>query len=248
AHTILEDSVMVVPDATKDQRFFDNPMVIGKMHVRFYAGAPLVSREGHNLGTLCIVDTMPREFSAEDCKSLKDLASMVSDELNVFVDDLTGLANRRGFNIAVDNALNNASYGTRDAALVMFDLDQFKNINDRYGHSAGDEALRSFAGLMTEVFRKSDVVCRLGGDEFCVLLANATESIARRRIELLRKTVREANRKSNWPYKLKFSAGVCSMTNRVGQMSINDIIENADRKLYMSKARKKAVATESRVN
>ena len=241
-HAILQDTVFLVPDATKDPRFADNPMVTGDMGIRFYAGAPLVSGEGHNLGTLCIVDTKTREFSEENKVSLQDLASMVSDELTAFVDELTGLANRRGFNVAVDNVLNNIDYNTKMASLILFDLDFFKEINDQFGHQAGDEALRTFARLMTEVFRKSDVVCRMGGDEFCVLLANASEGIARDRVQVLRKLVEEENARAVRPYKIEFSAGVCSTATDEGRVSINQIIAEADRLLYMNKASRKTLA------
>jgi PAS domain S-box-containing protein len=82
-HTILTDEVMVVPDATQDPRFAKNILVTGDLHVRFYAGAPLHTTEGHNLGALCLIDTQPRSFSAEDVAALQDLAALVVDELEL---------------------------------------------------------------------------------------------------------------------------------------------------------------------
>ena len=241
-HAILQDDVFVVPDASKDPRFHDNPLVMGDLGIRFYAGAPLISGEGHNLGTLCIIDTKDRAFDDDERDSLRDLGSMVSDELTAFVDELTGLANRRGFNVAVDNVINNIEYGTNLASLILFDLDFFKNINDEFGHQAGDEALQTFAGIMTEVFRKSDVVCRLGGDEFCVLLPNASEEIAAERVQILREKVDQENAKNLRPYNVEFSAGVCTTDSTDGRISISQIIDRADKLLYMNKADKKALA------
>jgi len=238
-HAILQKSVFEINNATQDKRFHDNPLVTGELHLRFYAGAPLVSPGGHNLGTLCLIDHEPRSLDSDQRESLMDLANMVSDEITAFVDELTGLANRRGFNIAVENVLHNVDYGTDMASLVLFDLDHFKEINDTHGHQAGDHALQKFAELMTEVFRKSDIVCRLGGDEFCVLLANASEKIARDRISILRERVERENQESGLPYQIEFSAGVCSTQTKQGRISINNIMSEADRLLYANKAQKR---------
>jgi signal transduction histidine kinase len=81
AHALLGDSVMVVPDAVSDARFADNPGVTGAPGIRFYAGAPLKSPTGFNIGTLCIIDAVPRDFTPEDRALLNDLAAMVNDEL-----------------------------------------------------------------------------------------------------------------------------------------------------------------------
>ncbi|MDH3228631.1 MAG: PAS domain S-box protein [Alphaproteobacteria bacterium] len=83
AHAIMEDQVMVVPDATKDARFRDNPLVRGEPNVRFYAGAPLRSWSGHNVGTLCVIDQNPRKPTPEQQEILADLAKVVVDEMEL---------------------------------------------------------------------------------------------------------------------------------------------------------------------
>ena len=82
-HTIDQKGVMVVEDAQEDERFVDNPLVTGKPHIRFYAGAPLVAENGYRLGTLCLLDDEPRSFSTKDQEMLSDLAGVVMDELNL---------------------------------------------------------------------------------------------------------------------------------------------------------------------
>jgi GAF domain-containing protein len=77
AHTILNDEILVVPDATKDARFYNNPLVLGEPYVRFYAGAPLISPSRHKLGTLCIIDHQPRQLSTVQLNSIKILAKQV---------------------------------------------------------------------------------------------------------------------------------------------------------------------------
>jgi GAF domain-containing protein len=80
-HAILSNDIMVVTDATKDQRFFDNPFVIGEPHVRFYIGAPLTLPSGQNVGTLCMIDTAPHDMDAVGLAILSSLRDLVVEEL-----------------------------------------------------------------------------------------------------------------------------------------------------------------------
>lgn len=82
AHTICEDDVMVVPDALSDERFSDNPLVTDDPAIRFYAGAPLRTPAGHNIGTLCVIDSQPRQLSDQQRLALIGLADLVMRELN----------------------------------------------------------------------------------------------------------------------------------------------------------------------
>jgi diguanylate cyclase (GGDEF)-like protein len=83
AHAIADDEVMIVPDTQDDERFASNPLVTADPNIRFYAGAPLKSPAGHNLGTLCIIDRVPRSLNKEQEQSLADLASLVVRELEL---------------------------------------------------------------------------------------------------------------------------------------------------------------------
>ncbi|MDJ0974371.1 MAG: GAF domain-containing protein [Planctomycetota bacterium] len=83
AHAILEVGPLVVRDATVDPRFADNPLVTQAPDIRFYAGAPLVTPEGHGLGTLCVIDREPRELDAQRLEALSALARLVVDQLEM---------------------------------------------------------------------------------------------------------------------------------------------------------------------
>ena len=103
-HAILGEKILVIEDATKDPRFSDNPLVVDDPHIRFYAGAPLRLTNGSALGTLCIIDHQPREFSDDQLKSLEDLARIAEQELmtteKTALEKLTMLPNRLGFNVS----------------------------------------------------------------------------------------------------------------------------------------------------
>ena len=178
-HTILSDALFLVDDARNDPRFADNPLVTGPPNIRFYAGCPIRGPRGHRIGTLCMLDPEPRGLSIDEQATLKDLAGLVEDELKMTsqatVDELTQIANRRGFNTVAGHMLSLCRRTKLDAELVFFDLDRFKEVNDTYGHEAGDQLLKHFAKLLIKCFRAADVVARLGGDEFVVLMTASSE-------------------------------------------------------------------------
>jgi PAS domain S-box-containing protein len=83
AYTILNNDILIVPDARVDKRFMDNPLTLSHPHIRFYAGVPLVTAEGYALGTLCIIDTIPRELNSDQITALKALANQVTHQLEL---------------------------------------------------------------------------------------------------------------------------------------------------------------------
>ncbi|MGY2896576.1 GAF domain-containing protein [Deinococcus sp. UYEF24] len=113
AHALASDDVLVIPDTTQDERFVDNPLVLYGPHIRFYAGAPLVTPEGLRLGTLCVLDTVPHaEFTAAEQEILQELASSVMSELEL----RTALADRRQ-----TEAVNAAILAASPDAIITLD-------------------------------------------------------------------------------------------------------------------------------
>ncbi len=195
AHAILRDEVMVVHDTLLDERFADNPYVAGPPFIRFYAGCPISALNGSRLGALCIVDYRPRQMSDDDLERLRDVAlwaqhEIVSGELSralrqahadlqarehqALHDPLTGLPNRALLYNCLQQAVSIGQRENQSFALLLMDLDRFKEVNDTFGHHKGDLLLRQVGLRLRNVLRDSDIPARMGGDEFAVVLPRAS--------------------------------------------------------------------------
>jgi diguanylate cyclase (GGDEF)-like protein len=234
-HAILNEHVFVVGDARRDPRFSDNPLVTGAPKIRFYAGCPIRGPGGHRVGTLCLIDTRPRSLNLEERDSLRDLAAMVEDELSLLarttIDELTQIANRRGFNNVAGHILELCRRTGTEAELVFFDLDEFKNINDDLGHPAGDTMLRHFAELLLSCFRSADVVARLGGDEFVVLMAGPQADFDEALLRLDRIVAEEP---CELRRRLRWSAGRARF-DPSRHRNVEHLLTDADQDMYRQK-------------
>lgn len=150
-------------------------------------------------------------------------------------DDLTGVYNRRHFVEVADNELERARRLGAPLSLVMLDLDHFKNVNDQHGHAAGDAALKAVGAMLSATTRADDLACRLGGEEFAVLLSGVSHALASERAEkwraLLAATVIPA---AGAALRLTASFGVATLQRRDG--SIDELMRVADTRLYRAKS------------
>lgn len=181
--------VLVVEDLQQDPRFAHNPLVTQPPYVRFYAGAPLVDPNGFALGTIAVVDTKPRSIDKHEEAVLQDLAVLVMTALEnrrrsilltqlALTDYLTGVANRAQFDRALETEMAHARRTGQQFSVLCMDLDGFKEINDRYGHLAGDEVLCDVTRRLREQLRTEDIVSRIGGDEFGIIIRSGSQESA----------------------------------------------------------------------
>ncbi|MGZ9897244.1 sensor domain-containing diguanylate cyclase [Shewanella gaetbuli] len=237
-HAIMQSEVLVIEDTFHDQRFADNPLVTQAPKIRFYAGYPLTMPNETRVGTLCIIDENPRKFSQDDIVALEDLGHLVEDELVAIqqstLDPLTCISNRRGFEMLSEQVLANSDRLGFNTSLLFFDLDYFKEINDEYGHAEGDKALQTFAGLLIDSFRDSDVIARFGGDEFIVLLSHEGQGDNCMVLNRFEHIVAKHNAQSNAPYNLAYSVGIA---NRAfdSELTLNEYLTNADEAMFAIK-------------
>ena len=151
-------------------------------------------------------------------------------------DELTGLLTRRNFLELADNYYSLAKRNNHVFSVVIMDLDHFKNINDTYGHLAGDEALRKIGDILNNSMRSSDFIGRFGGEEFICLLPETNADSALKYCDLLHNKINNAEIKydgKNIP--LTLSIGFTTYEPVHNKLQLNDLIKQADKALYGAK-------------
>jgi diguanylate cyclase (GGDEF)-like protein len=154
------------------------------------------------------------------------------------VDELTGLANRRGFLAVAEHQLRLTTRVREPVALLFLDVDDLKPVNDAYGHATGDEMLREMAEIMVSTFRDADLVARVGGDEFCVLLATREDPGAKIALGRLHEVTARRNLEPDRMYRIGFSVGLTEF-DPDNPASIDTLMDDADGLMYEEKRAKR---------
>jgi len=160
-------------------------------------------------------------------------ANQALEELAI-TDGLTGLYNHRHFHETWDRELRRAERDEKPVGLLLLDLDHFKDYNDRYGHTAGDEALRAVADGLRRSLRSSDIAFRYGGEELAAILPGCDRDAACRVAEGVRATLRRIPRSVERPRPVTVSIGVASFPG--DGTTTREILDRADAALYIAKA------------
>ncbi|MGB0496545.1 MAG: GGDEF domain-containing protein [Kangiellaceae bacterium] len=198
--------------------------------------------EGEKLGELLCTRKTP--FTIRETELLEQIISLLIYPLRnsllyhraiaqAHKDPLTQIFNRTAFDEALDKECHSYRRHKTEFALMMIDIDFFKNVNDKYGHIAGDKILQATAETIQKSIRRSDEVYRYGGEEFVVILSNTSEGGAQFIAERVRKEIKKLRVSFNRLIKVTASIGVCSTENT---KDVNLLLNNADKALYQSKA------------
>ena len=252
--------VMEVRDASVDPRFMDNPLVTGDPNIRFYAGHPLVDSQGYALGTVCVIDQVPRQLDDAQRVGLAALADVVSSLLEARRSSLAAaraLADREFAyrcleryrshleqRLAQDNLTGLLSRAETDRrsrvyaesgaitpfALAVVDVDLFKRVNDSHGHAAGDVALKQVGQVINSHVSADDIAGRYGGEEFLIVLGRGSREQMLDTLERVRASVEALS----LPFPLTVSIGVAFGSR--GQDTVEDMFKRADAALYRAKA------------
>jgi diguanylate cyclase (GGDEF)-like protein len=236
-HTITQAEPFIVNDALADPRFADNPLVTGEPFIRFYAGVPLRTPDGYNVGSLCVIDTVPRAISPRDMGLLEEFGRVVTDELELRQiasrDHLTGALSRRSWTERAKAEMARAHRYGRPLSLAMLDIDLFKKINDSYGHSAGDVVIKHIACLCMSMVRQSDLFGRFGGEEFVLMMPETGAIEARMVAERIRTTFGSAPTNLGEPVTCTISVGLTELA--APDDTLDTLIDHADEALYEAK-------------
>lgn len=228
---------LVVNDTLSEPSFSHNRLVLNEPNIRFYAGYPVHLPDGEIAGTICILDTKPREFTADEFSLLQDLAFIVEDEFRIInqatTDALTGLCNRRSFTLIADEIQRKSLRNNKTFCLIIIDLNDFKLINDTYGHAEGNRALKDFSEILQNTVSENGFIARMGGDEFAVIIPEASETEGEMFIMQMNESVKKYNLKHT-DYRLDFSGGV-AVFDKDKLNSVSLMMKQADREMYRKK-------------
>ena len=209
------------------------------------ADFPIISGE-RCLGVLSVGRDQPNLPFTPDQVQVGDLFAQIaalvienaqmSEEMHELSvrDALTGLHNRRYLFEVMPREISRAMRDGYPISIVMLDIDYFKHINDAYGHSAGDEALKALANQFKSMVRSSDILCRYGGDEHTILMYDTTPEIALARAEQWRQSIEKMNITADDKL-LHITISVGVATFPVHGQTIDDVVRCADEALYYSK-------------
>jgi diguanylate cyclase (GGDEF)-like protein len=255
--TVLGTDLLTIPDTLADARVANLSVVTSAPRFRSYAGFPLVDEHANVVGTFCIFDLRVREFTPADKQTMLDLAALAQRELlsdrltsahsaltsklglarrEALMDPLTHLWNRRGASVLLKAALGSADQRAAPLALALLDLDNFKRINDTHGHQTGDEVLRRVASRLLSCVRGEDAICRIGGDEFLVIMVDTDVAIATRVAERIRQAVTDQPIPTrDGTMSMSVSVG-CTVRQPKDASAVEVLLERADQALRDSKA------------
>jgi diguanylate cyclase (GGDEF)-like protein len=234
----IQDCIpMIIEDAHADDRFRNNPLVVGDPFLAAYAGVPLACTDGYNIGSLCAIDTVPRRFTPVQIKILCGLSKLVLKELEmrqqVQRDELTGLLTRGAFVAQAELELARSDRHERPAALLMFGVERFRGINQQVGHPGADQILRAIATCASSVLRAGDQIARAGGDEFLVLLPETSPDEAKIVAERIRRSIAEMTHTALPGGAVTISIGIMPLTRHIANFDAWAVA--VDQLLYAAK-------------
>lgn len=255
----LSQEAFSIRDCREEAYFAREPAVMGSPGVAFLAGAPLSDPQGKRFGTLCLIDTVPRDFTPVQIQMLNSFASLVSQDICLrsagryavrdlieaerekcelydlaVTDPLTKALNRRAFFRFAEREVTRACRHHAPLSTILFDIDHFKRVNDVHGHSIGDEVLVRLTQLISENIRDEDLLGRLGGEEFALVLPQTGPEAAYSLANRLREKVRGLRFDSpEGTFGVTISLGVSAPED--DDPDILNSLDRADKALYRAK-------------
>jgi diguanylate cyclase (GGDEF)-like protein len=256
AALIGDDGPVAVADLQADDRTRSHALVTGSPRFRFCAMYPLTDRFENTIGAVAAYDTEPRKVTAEVLEAISDVGELAQRELlltelggvqqqllakldtsrrQAMLDELTRLWNRRAGIMLLEQALEAGTRRDSMVGICIADADEFKVVNDRYGHAMGDVVLRKLAAGIVDSVRPGDIVCRLGGDEFLLVIPDVNQEQLEAIMDRVRRRVQSMiiRTRSN-EVRVTVSVGGY-LASRGGAASAEDLLHRADEEMYRAK-------------
>jgi diguanylate cyclase (GGDEF)-like protein len=235
---------VIVSDIQQHPYWADYATLAGSHGLRACWSYPIKAHDGSTLGTFAIYFEQPCtpdahcEHITQRTSHLMAIAIQQERRANQLFqlatqDALTGLLNRRHFMTLAEQACSNTQLLPKPLSMLMFDLDHFKQVNDRYGHAAGDDALRAFATTLQDSLRSQDLICRMGGEEFAALLMDTAQEDAMTAAQRICKLVAHTPVLSQGQ-SIPLTVSIGLATRSEGQ-TLGDMMRQADKALYQAK-------------
>ena len=260
ARTHLSQSRFDVRDLASEEFFTSHSQGLKIPKFGSLAGVPLMDPNGKRFGTLCIADRTIRDWTEDELNLLTSFGRVVSNDICVrsaaryavqdlielehekcdlfelaTIDPLTKALNRRAFMRFSERELSRFKRDNGRLSTLMLDIDHFKQVNDVHGHATGDKVLSKMVSIAASVLRQEDLIGRLGGEEFAIVLVDAKSDTAIRVAERIRHAIKQVKFPSETgPFNVTVSIGVSEPL--LNENSISDALERADAALYKAKA------------
>ncbi|MGF1762249.1 sensor domain-containing diguanylate cyclase [Aliivibrio kagoshimensis] len=246
-HMLETNSKLYVPDTQCDSRWSNNEAINSDLK-RSYLGYPLLWPDGSQFGTLCIIDSAPTNYSSTLQKVLAHFAQLIMSDLKMYkdyqaleelalTDSMTGVYNRRGLTLLGEQKLKDAKRYQSSIGVIYLDIDNLKQVNDTFTHNAGDKCITTLSKVLQRNFRESDLIARVGGDEFIVIsqIGSRLEltTIANRIEKCYANTV-----KGNVQLERSSVSYGTSILDCYSTLPFETLLEEADRNMYQHKHKK----------
>ncbi len=218
------------------ERFFRQVQAQGRV-----ANFEACMRRIDNSGFWSLISGLELTYNDQPCVllSFSDISAQIAREITfrqlASTDPLTGVYNRRYFFDLAEKVMNQSVNQAQPFSMLMLDIDYFKDINDKFGHASGDQAIQQLANICSKILRDGDILGRLGGEEFALLLVNAPLEAASSVAERLRQRVADSKIPGQSDYiRMTISIGVAEA---IAGESVDGVLGRADQALYIAKSR-----------
>lgn len=232
----------MLKNALLDRKWHDNPEAIDD-GFKSYLGLPILRLNGSSFGTMCVMDYKNTNYEADYIEVFEHLRDVIEDDLVMvdnfckmremaMLDPLTQINNRRAFMLLGEQKLKLSSRMNVLAAVLFIGINDFKRLNDNFGHDVGDQVLKVLSFTLKHEFRDVDVIGRLGGDEFVVVLHIKYESDLTNMIINFKNVYAHNLSNQKLP---KSSLSIGKMICNKRQYNLVELLEHADQNMYLNK-------------